>query len=123
MIRAAVSAFVLLAAPLAAHAQADAQRMMYRMGSNQLGVLEYCQENGHVGAEVVALQHRMLTMLPPAQVDGLDEAEATGRKGVVSFGGTSTALPDAARAQNTTVAALCARMGEMLKQQAGNLPQ
>lgn len=99
--------------------QVEMMRTLHRAARNQLGVFTYCQGRGALGPEAVSLQRRMIGMLPPATgVDGLDEAEATGRRGVVSFAGNTASLEDAARAQNTTVEALCRTMGEALATQA-----
>ena len=102
---------------------ADMMHMMSLGAHNQLGVLEFCQANGNLGADKVVLQQKMIGMLPPSSTDGLDAAEATGKTGVISFGGTQTSLPDAAKAQNTTVAALCGKIGDALAQAAKSLPQ
>ena len=103
--------------------QQDMVRMMHLAAHNQLGVLEYCQAQNSVGADVVALQQRILGMLPPAQVDGLNEAEAAGKRGVVQFGGSEVPLADAAKAQNTTPDAMCKQMASMLQAQAAQLPK
>ena len=113
------------AAPPAAapQGQQDMVKMLHLAAHNQLGVLEYCQAQGSIGPDVVALQKRMLTMLPPAQVDGLDAAEATGKRGVVQFGGSEVAIADAAKARSTTADAMCKQMGQMLESQAAMLPK
>ncbi len=103
--------------------QADMVAMMQRAAHNQLGVLEYCQAQGSVDSDTVALQQRMLSMLPTAKVDGLDDAEATGKKGIVSFAGNRVPLADAAKAQNSTPDAMCKQMATMLKTQAAQLPK
>lgn len=103
--------------------QAEMLRMMHLAGRNQLGVLQYCQSQGSVAADVVALQRRLLGMLPPAQVEGLDAAEATGKGGVVEVAGTRVSLADAAKAQNTTPDAMCKQMATMLQAQAAQLPR
>lgn len=103
--------------------QQDMMATVQRAAHNQLGVLQYCQAQGAVGDDVVALQRRLLGMLPPAQVDGLDEAEAAGKAGTVEFAGSKVALADAARSQNSTPDAMCKRMADMLKAQAAQLPK
>lgn len=59
------------AAPAAGQDGHAAVRMALRIAHNQLGVLQYCQANGSVGAEVVDLQRRLLARmaaaLPPVQ--------------------------------------------------------
>lgn len=107
----------------AAGGQQEMVRTLLLASRNQLGVLEYCRAQGSLGQGVVDLQRKMIGMLPPQQVDGLDEAEATGKRGVVSFAGSQTALADAAKSQNTTVDAMCKQMGSMLQAQAAQLPK
>ena len=103
--------------------QADMLKTMHLAAHNQLGLVEYCQAQGSFGTDVVDLQKRMLGMLPPAQVDGLDAAEAAGRKGVVEFAGNQVDIKDAAKAQNTTPDAMCKQIGAMLQSQASQLPK
>lgn len=103
--------------------QQDMARTMHLAAHNQLGVLEYCKAQGNVGQDVVDIQRRMMGLLPPMQVAGLDDAEALGKKGIVSFGGSQTSLADAAKAQNTTVEAMCKQMGSMIQAQADKLPK
>lgn len=97
--------------------------MVHQAAHNQLGILQYCQEQGSVSGDTVALQQRALSMLPPAQVEGLDEAEAAGKRGVVQFGGSEVQLANAAKAQNTTVDAMCKQIATLLQSQASQLPQ
>lgn len=103
--------------------QQNMVRMMYRAARNQLGVLQYCQTRGSVDADVVVLQRRMLAMLPPAEVDGVDQAEAAGKRGVVQFGGNEVSIADAAKAQNTTPDAMCKQIATMLQNQAAQMPR
>lgn len=110
-------------APATPQGQAEMMQMVQLAGRNQLGVLKYCQDQGSVGADTVALQQRILTMMPPAQVAGLDEAEAAGRRGIVQFGGSQVPLADAAKAQNTTPDAMCKQIASMLQAQAAQLPK
>ena len=97
--------------------------MMQLAAHNQLGVLEYCQAQGSIGADVVALQQKIIGLMPPAQVDGLDQAESSGKAGNVVFAGNTVAIADAAKARNTTTDAMCKQIGSTLQAQAGNLPQ
>lgn len=103
--------------------QADMMHMMALGARNQLGVLEYCQSKGAIGPDTVALQQKMIGMLPPTSTDGMDAAEATGKTGVIAFGGTQTSLTDAAQTQNTTVEALCTKLAAALQQAAKSMPQ
>ncbi len=111
------------AAPMAGGGQAEMLHMMVMGARNQLGVLEFCQSKGFVGADTVALQQKMLGMLPPTTPDGLDAAETTGKAGTVSFGGSQTSLDEAATKQGTTVEALCGKLASALAQAAKAMPQ
>ncbi len=97
--------------------------MVHQAAHNQLGILQYCQAQGSVGADTVTLQQRALGVLPPAQVDGLNEVEAAGKRGVVQFGGSEVQLTEAAKTQNTTVDAMCKQIATLLQNQASQLPQ
>lgn len=97
--------------------------MLHRAAHNQLGVLQYGQSQGSIGADTLDLQRRLLGVLPPMQVDGLDEAEAMGQRGVVDFAGNQIALTDAAKAQSTTADAMCKQIASMLQAQAAQLPK
>jgi hypothetical protein len=111
-------------APNAAPSDPQAMAKMLHLAThNQLGVLEFCQASGSVGPDVVAIQRKIMTLLPPAQVEGLAAAEESGKKGIVMFGGTQMALTEAAKTQNTTVDAMCKQIGAMLTAQAANLPK
>lgn len=81
--------------------QQDMMKMIQLAAHHQLGVIEYCK----------------------AQVEGLDAAEAAGRKGLVQFGGNEVDIKQAAKAQNTTPDAMCKQIGSMLQAQAANLPK
>lgn len=110
-------------APATPQGQEEMMKMMHLAANNQLGILEFCQAQGSVDADVVELQKRMLGMLPPVKVDGVAEAEAAGKRGEVQFGGNSVKLADSAKAQNTTPDAMCKQIGAMMKQQAAQLPK
>ncbi len=114
------------AAPLPPDAPAGQQamlQMMHLAAHNQLGVLRYCQDHGSVGADVVALQQKIIGLMPPATVAGEDQAEAEGKTGVVEFAGQKVNIEDAAKARGTTSDAMCKQIGTMLQSQAGNLPR
>ncbi|MFD1882455.1 pore-forming ESAT-6 family protein [Paracoccus pacificus] len=95
----------------------------YVSARNQLGVLTYCQEQGHIGAEPVEIQTKLLAMLPPGDTAAGDEAEAKGKAGTVSGMGVETTLADGAAAQKTTEADLCKQMGDMITQLGAQLPK
>lgn len=96
--------------------------MAYESARNQLGVLKYCQESGHIDGTAVEIQERLLTMLPAGDAAKGDAAEEKGRTGTVSAMGSEQALEAAATAQNTTEEALCQQMDTMIQQLASQLP-
>lgn len=125
----AAAVAMLLPLPTVAHGQAPAggQTEMLKTlalaGRNQLGLMEFCRAQGSVGTDVVELQRKVLGLLPSVQVDGLADAEALGRHGVVSLAGSQTELAAAATSQGTTVDAMCKKMADLLRSQAAHLPK
>ncbi|MFC3528241.1 pore-forming ESAT-6 family protein [Paracoccus mangrovi] len=94
----------------------------YESARNQLGVLMYCQENGHIDASAVETQTKLLAMIPPGDAAKGDAAEAKGKEGTVSAMGVERSLSDAATEQKTTEDALCKQMDALLKQLAAQMP-
>lgn len=105
------------AGPALAQAQANQMAVAYQAGRNQLGLLKYCQEQSHTGADVVAIQQKLVGMLPaPADKSGGDTAEAAGRKGSVSIMGMNQDLLANAKMQGITVEKACQSMADIVKQ-------
>lgn len=94
----------------------------YEAARNQLGVLKYCQAQGHIGADAAAIQEKMIAMLPPGDAAKGDAAEAAGAGGKVVAMGQEMTLEEGAKSQNTTVEALCQQMDGMMKQLGEQLP-
>lgn len=91
---------------------------------NQLGILEYCQKEGHIEGKAVEVQGKILAMLPPAtDTAKVDEAYAKGQAGTVAAMGVEQTIADAATAQSTEPAALCKQLAEMVEQAGAQLPQ
>lgn len=91
---------------------------------NQLGVLEYCQSNGHIDGTAVATQSKILGMMPPpTDAAKIEAAYEKGKAGTVSALGVEQTLAATATAQSTDEAALCTQMAAMLEQAAAQLPQ
>lgn len=123
----AIFAATLLSAGAAAAQTAAAPQMgdpaaAYEAARNQLGVLKFCQEQGHIGEEAAAIQEKLIAMIPPGDAAKGDEAEAKGKEGKVSAMGQEMTLEDGASAQNTTVEALCKQMDTMIQQLGTQLP-
>lgn len=94
----------------------------YESARNQLGVLTYCQEQGHIDGKAVETQTKLLTMIPAGDTAKGDAAEELGKTGKVSAMGVERSLEDAATEQNTDVAALCKQMDALLAQMVSRLP-
>lgn len=109
------------ATPAPAAPQLDAG-MAYESARNQLGVLKYCQAQGHIDGKAVEIQEKLLTLIPAGDAAKGDAAEAKGAEGTVSAMGAEQTLDGAATAQGTTVEALCKQMDTMIQQLAAQLP-
>jgi hypothetical protein len=114
----------LLAAPAMAQQPTPEQiEMIYAMTRNQQGIFEYCQGQGMVNPEAVALQRRMVTMMPaPASTAAGDAAYAQGKAGTMVAGPQTIVLAEAAKTQGTTEKGLCESMAEAVKSMASQLP-
>jgi hypothetical protein len=114
----------LLAAPAMAQQPTPEQiEMIYAMTRNQQGIFEYCQGKGMVNPEAVALQRRMVTMMPaPASTTAGDAAYAQGKAGTMVAGPQTIVLAEAAKTQGTTEKGLCESMAEAVKSMASQLP-
>ena len=100
-----------LSAP--ALAQGDPMAMARAASANQLGVLEYCQAQGHVDASAVAAMRSATARLPPApSTAATDAAEVAGRQGSIVANGTTTTLASFADTAHTTVPALCKQLAD-----------
>lgn len=111
---------VFLAAP--AFAQADMTMMARNAAANQLGVLEYCQANGHIDGSAITAQKTVITRLP-AGTGSTDAAEALGKQGSLLGGnGANVPMSQMASKGNTTEADLCTRMAGSVKQAVASNP-
>ena len=122
-----VAALVLGAGSAIAQGTAPAPAMpdmaaAYESARNQLGVLTYCQEQGHIDGKAVEVQTKLLGMIPAGDAAKGDAAEELGKKGTVSAMGVERSLADAAKEQNTDEAALCKQMDTLIQQMAAQLP-
>lgn len=109
-------------APAAPPPSAQDAEAAYASARNQLGVLSYCQEQGHIDGKAVEIQTKLLTMIPAGDVAAGDTAEAAGKEGTIQAMGMETTIADAATKQSTTEAALCQQMDAMIQQLAAQLP-
>lgn len=95
----------------------------YESARNQLGILKFCEAQGHNDSTAVEIQEKLLTMLPSGDAAKGDAAEALGAQGTVSAMGAEQSLQTAAEAQDTTVEALCQQMDALIQQLAAQLPE
>ena len=108
---------VLLLAAGAAPAQAQEMDEVVAAAKNQLGLLEYCQAEGHIEARAVEVQQQMFARLPaPGNPAKAEAAYQKGRSGTVSAMGVEQSLRDASASQNSEVAALCRQMAALVTQ-------
>lgn len=90
---------------------------------NQLGVLEYCQAQGHIDDKAVEIQGKMIRMLPAATDEAAAEAAyEKGKEGAVSAMGVEQTLAEAAAAQGVEEAALCTQLAQLVEQAGAQLP-
>lgn len=112
------------ATPSFAQTQADQLKVAYQAARNQLGILGYCADKGHIDAAAVDVQKKLVAMIPaPADASGGDAAEAAGRKGTISAMGVEQNIEAIAKAQNGTPATFCKQIGDLVKQMGAKLPQ
>ncbi|TKW66454.1 MAG: hypothetical protein DI616_10895 [Paracoccus denitrificans] len=91
---------------------------------NQLGVLEYCQAEGHIEGNAAEIQSKMIGMLPAAtDEDAAVAAYEKGKEGTVSAMGVEQTLGEAATAQGVDEAALCTQLAQLVEQAGAQLPQ
>lgn len=94
-----------------AHAQTDQVAQAHQAAANQLGVLEYCRGRGDVADVAIEAERRSIARLPPSSADA-QPAEALGRGGTFSMGGTTTSLTAMASSRGVPVATVCKQMGD-----------
>lgn len=117
-------------APTEAPADAQAQAptpvdpdTTYLAARNQLGLLQYCEEQGFSGPEAVAAQEQMVGMLPEGDTAAGDAAQQAGSEGTVSLGTSELSLTDAAESQGSTAEETCQQIEAAVNEVAPTLPQ
>ncbi|RRH78035.1 pore-forming ESAT-6 family protein [Falsigemmobacter faecalis] len=110
-----VAALVLVAG--AASAQAPGMDEAVAAAKNQLGVLEFCQAEGHIDGKAVEIQKKMFGQLPaPTDAAKVEAAYEKGKAGTVSAMGVEQSLKEASASQNTDISALCKQMAAVITQ-------
>ena len=124
----AVSLGLLPAAVVAQDAAAPAEAApadpgaTYEAARNQLGILQYCQEQGFTGAEAVEAQGKLVGLLQGGDEAVGSAAEEKGAQGTVSVGGTEVSLADAVEERGSTVEATCQQIEAAVNEIAPTLP-
>ncbi len=104
-------------------AQTDPYAMAHAAAANQLGVMEYCQGRGDVGADAVAAQRSAIARLP-ASTTSNDADEALGKQGTLSApNGAHMTLDSVASSRGTSVSAVCKQMGSSAVQTSAMFQQ
>ena len=92
--------------------------MARHVAANQLGVLEYCQGRGDVGADAVSAERAAMDRLPATSAPTAAD-ESLGRSGSLSLpNGQTMTLAALAAQHGTTVSAFCKQMGQSAAQSA-----
>ena len=94
----------------------------YEAARNQLGILQYCQEQGFTGAEAVEAQGKLVGLLQGGDEAVGSAAEEKGAQGTVSVGGTEVSLADAVEERGSTVEATCQQIEAAVIEIAPSLP-
>ena len=107
-------------------AQTDPMRLAHVSMANQVGVMEYCMSKGWADEAALDAQKKSAASLPvTTDQTGLNEAEATGRKGELMNNGTTISMSSMAQRGNTTEQDLCTRMvssAKMVAAQQSSMP-
>ena len=94
----------------------------YEAARNQLGILQYCQDQGFTGAEAVEAQGKLVGLLQGGDEAVGSAAEEKGAQGTVSVGGTEVSLADAVEERGSTVEATCQQIEAAVNEIAPTLP-
>lgn len=92
--------------PSFAQSQADQLATAYQATRNQLGILSYCAEKGHVGADIAEIQRKVV-----------------GKKGTIAMMGVTQDLDTMAKAQGSAAATYCKQIGDVVLKAAASLPK
>lgn len=94
----------------------------YEAARNQLGILQYCQDQGFTGAEAVAAQTQLIGLLPQGDTTAGTAAEEKGAEGMVAVGEAELSLADAAESRGNTVEVTCQQIEAAVNEVAPSLP-
>ncbi|NLS01348.1 pore-forming ESAT-6 family protein [Rhizobium sp. P38BS-XIX] len=112
------------AAPAFAQATSDQMEMAYNSARNQLGILKYCQNAGHIDGSAVEVQQKLSALIPaPTDTSKGDAAEKEGESGKISAMGVNQDLAASAKAQNVSEKQFCEVIANAVKQAGAQLPK
>lgn len=94
----------------------------YEAARNQLGILQYCQDQGFTGAEAVAAQTQLIGLLPEGDTTAGTAAEEKGAEGMVAVGEAELSLAEAAESRGNTVEVTCQQIEAAVNEVAPSLP-
>lgn len=94
----------------------------WQAASNQLGILQYCEEQGFTGSEAIQAQAQIMTMLPSGDEAAGTAAIEQGNQGIVAFNDQEITLFDAAASQGSTVEGTCQEIEAAVNDMAADLP-
>lgn len=102
---------------LASVASADEAQQLYNNSRNQLGLIKYCVEQGHLNDDTVKAYQNIVSVLPrPASTTEGDQYEAEGAKGNSFDGSSGVSMEEIAQGTGMTVADRCASFEALTKQ-------
>lgn len=110
------------ATPEAPAATAADPAATYEAARNQLGILQFCNDQGFSGTEAVEAQAQLVALLPEGDAAAGDAAEAKGAQGTVALGETELTLAEAVEARGSTVEATCQQIEAAVNEIAPSLP-
>ncbi len=112
------------AVPGYAQVSSDQMELAYNSARNQLGVLKYCQNAGHIDAAAVETQTKMIALiLVPSDKTKGDAAEQEGENGKISAMGVNQDLATVTKAQNISEKQFCEAIANAVKQAGAQLPK
>ena len=119
-----IAVLAMSAQPAYAQATPEQTEMFYNSARNQLGILNFCQTEGHIDGTAVEIQERIIGFLPaPTDPAAGDAAQATGEVGTIEAMGVNQDLQQAAETQGASVEQFCDALAATVGQAGSQLPQ
>ncbi len=107
-----------ISAPAAAQQKVERLKLNYLSGRNQLGILSYCLEKGHIDDRAVTIQTKLIArMWKPTDLSGGDKAEAAGRKArITNLVDVDSDIETVSKAQNMSEKEYCQDLSNTVKE-------